>query len=189
MKLSIYFNMHYSQVEEVWLGDRKVYGFKGESEQPATVFVKDGPVVMAFRPLALTDLGRTCAVRVCIKGRFLEISFYNYEGEARAFEPKELMLALTGFAVHVKQEREFTDLRTFMDEVHAAELSDRLSSQLNGHTRWIQYHTKESNLEFAYSPRSEGILYATVNGRPRPAPCFEATGLDEKRLPFLDGKK
>lgn len=189
MKLSVYLPLHYGHVDEVWLGDRKLDRFIGESEKPVTVFVKDGPVAMAFRPLTLTDLGRSCAVKVGIMGRFLEISFYNYAGETHAFEPKELMLCMTGFAVHVKQVSEIANLQLFMDEVHAAELSDRLSSQLNGHTRWIRYRTKESILEFAYSPRSEGILYATVNGKPRPVSPLRATGLDETRLPFLDGKK
>lgn len=186
MKLSICFPLHYSGVESVWLGDRRLPDGTGESEQPVTVFVQDGPVLMAFRPLALTDLGRKCAVRVSVQEKFMEIAFYNYEGKARAFDPKELMLTLSGFAVHVQQFNESTDLQTFMDEVQTAELTDHLSSQLHGHTRWISYQTKETKLELAYSPRSEGILYAAVDGEPRPAPRLQATGLDARQLPFLD---
>lgn len=189
MKLSLLFPMHYIGVEELWLGDRKLEGGQGESEQPVPVFVKDGPVVMAFRPLALTDLGRTHAVRAEIKGKFLEVSFYNYEGEAREFSPRELMLTLSGFAVHVKRTAEISSLDTFMEEVRNAELSDHLSSQLHGDTRWIRYRVGETNLAFAYSPRSEGVLYATVNGEPRPTPRLKATGLDERRLPFIDSQK
>jgi hypothetical protein len=186
MKLSILFPLHYGGVEQIWLGDRRADEQAGESAEPVTVFVKDGPVYMAFRPLKLTDLGRSCAVRTAIRGKFLEISFYNYEGESRSFDPKELLLVSSGFAVHMKQAKQYRGFREFMEEVGRAELSDRTTGQLNGYTRWIRYVTGQDKLEFAYSPRSEGILYATVNGVPRPEPLIQAPHLDIFRLSFTN---
>jgi hypothetical protein len=185
MKLSVLFPMHYSKVEEVWVGDKKLSGLSGEGNESETVFIKDGPVYMAFRPLSITNLGRKSAVKVKIKGSFLEISFYNYEGPERSFDKKEILLTSSGFAVYVKQVKKIQNIQMFMDEVNGAALSDKQTNQLNGYTRWIDYQSKDLSLEFAYSPRSEGILYASVNGRPRSRERIKATGVNVAELPFL----
>lgn len=189
MKLSILLPMHYSKPENIWIGSEKLDGSTGESEEPASVFIQDGPVAMAFRPLSTTDLGRKSAVKVKPNGAFLEISFYNYEGPKRSFDKNQVLLALAGFAVHVKQVNETAGIQSFMNEVNGASLSDKLTSQLNGATRWIAYETKDTSLEFAYSPRSEGVLYASVNGMPRSYERIHATGLDVKQLPLWQGIK
>jgi hypothetical protein len=71
---------------------------------------------------------------------------------------------------------------------HASEyiLTDTTTCQQGGYTRWIRYKNKETDLHFAYSPVSEGIMIAAVNGRPRPEPVFTATALEPGKLPFLE---
>lgn len=186
LKLSILLPCHYNTVEEIWLGDRKVEAFKGESTEMVTVFVKDGPVYMAFRPMEFTNYGRKAAVRVEKVENYVMISFYNYEGPAKSFEPKEIKLTSAGFVVHVKQLSEMRNLREFMDMADSGTLSDRMTSQLGGHVRRIRYTNKDTDLNFVYSPITEGILVDTINGRPREASIFKATGVDSSKLPFLN---
>lgn len=185
MKLSILFPCHFAKPDEIWIGGEKLQGFTGESQQPATVFVKDGPVYLAFTPLALTDHGRQAAVRVEECGKYIMISFYNYEGEAKSFDTKALFLTSSGFVATVMDASEAGSMGDFMAYVNNHSLTDAVERSEGGYTRWIRYTRKEVDLHFAYSPISEGIMIATVNGRPRPEPVFEADGIAGDQLPFM----
>lgn len=185
MKLSILFPCHFGEVQEVRLGAEQWVLGEAQSLDPVPVYVKDGPVYFAFRPLQLTDLGRHAAVKVVKDGSYLMVSFFNYEGEERSFETQEALLTTNGFVVHMKRAEEFADFEAFIRYVEQGVLEDELTGQLEGYTRWIRYTHPDVELQFAYSPVSEGILYSTVNGHPRPAPRFEATGIDSMKLPFL----
>lgn len=185
MKLSILFPCHFSEPEEVWIGGEKLESLSGESREPSTVFVKDGAVYMAFTPLALTDHGRRAAVRVEKAGRYAMISFYNYEGEARPFGVNDLFLTSSGFVANFGDAAEagsFGDFRKRMGEYC---LSDRVERSEGGYTRWIRYRRGGTDLHLAFSPMSEGVMVAAVNGRPRLEPVFSAGGIDTERLPFM----
>ncbi|WP_127582583.1 hypothetical protein [Paenibacillus koleovorans] len=185
MKLSILLPCHFGEPEEIRLGaERRVQG-AAESRNALPVYIKDGPVYFAFRPLQLTDHGRQAAVKVTREGQYLSLSFYNYEGEERGFETREAILTTNGFIAHVKRAEEFADFDAFIRYAEQGTLEDELTGQLEGYTRRIRYTHPEADLQFAYSPVSEGILYSTVNGLPRRAPRFEATGFDANALPFL----
>jgi hypothetical protein len=185
MKLSIILPCHFSTVEEIWLGNNKLPNLEGESINPCTVFVKDGPVYMAFKPLELTNHGRKAAVKVEKVENFIMISFYNYEGPAKSFDPKDIMLTSTGFITHIKSSSEFKGLNDFMSFVEEGTVQDKITSQMKAYTRWVRYTRNDIDLHFAYSPISEGIMIETINGRRRPKTVFEATGLDSSVLPFL----
>lgn len=184
MKLSILFPCHFGKVEEIWLGNRKLDGFSGESTEPVTVYVKDGPVYMAFTPLKLTDHGREAAVKVEQEGNYIMVSFYNYEGRARSFEHKELFLTSSGFIAHICDANEMKDFVAFQKHYGNYSLTDNTTFQ-GGYTRWVRYKRDDIDLHFAYSPVSEGIMIATINGKPRPEPVFSATAVEEGELPLL----
>jgi hypothetical protein len=187
MKLSILLPCHFSKPDEIWIGGEKLKSFAGESAEPQTVFVKDGTVCMAFTPLALTDHGRQAAVRVEEAGRYVFVSFYNYEGEARPFTAKELFLTCSGFVANIGSAADSGGFGEFMAGVGDYTLSDRLERSEGGYTRWIRYKRRGLDLHFAYSPISEGIMVAAVNGRPRPEPVFSAGGIVTEKLPFMAG--
>jgi hypothetical protein len=113
------------------------------------------------------------------------ISFYNYEGPAKSFDPKDIMLTSTGFITHIKSSSEFKGLNDFMSFVEEGTVQDKITSQMKAYTRWVRYTRNDIDLHFAYSPISEGIMIETINGRRRPKTVFEATGLDSSVLPFL----
>ncbi|NSW89772.1 MAG: hypothetical protein HPY74_03650 [Firmicutes bacterium] len=185
MKLSIIMPCHFNTIEEIWLGTDKLSSLEGESIKPCTIFVKDGPVYMAFKPLELTNHGRRATVKVEKVKNFIMISFYNYEGPAKSFDPKDIILTSAGFIAHIKSSSEFKDINRFVSFVEDSTLKDKITSQMGAYTRWVRYTRKDLDLHFAYSPISEGIMIATINGCPRPKSIFEATGLDSRVLPFL----
>jgi hypothetical protein len=185
MKLTILFPEHFSKVEEVWLAEEKLSGGEGQCAEPSPVFVKDGPVFMGFMPLTLTDHGRKAAVRVERWENYLAVSFYNYEGAVRSFDPREMLLTASGFVAHVGSDREYPDFGAFRRYAASGTVRDETTETEGGHTRWVHYTHPAADLRFAISPSSEGILIDTVDGRPRPEPIFSATGLDARKLPFL----
>jgi len=185
MKLSVLFPVHFRDVDAIWLGDRPARKEGDASELPVPVYVQDGPVYFCFRPLALSDAGRSAAVKIERSGEYAMISFFNYEGPAKTFSPKEAMLLANGFVVHVGSEAEDGSFDAFRARASAGSLSDEMTQQLEGYTRRIRYAHPDATFDFAYSPRSEGVLYAAIDGRPRPEPRFAASGFDAKALPFL----
>jgi hypothetical protein len=190
MKLSVLFPSHFAWPDEVWLGGERVGlgdapGALAERRDPCPAFVRCGPVFFAFRPLALTDLGRASAVRVERWDRYLAISFYHYEGPARAFGDEELLRVAGGFVAHVGAEAGGAGFTGFRARAAEGVLTDETTESEGGWTRWIRYTHPDADLAFAISPAGEGILLATIDGRPRPEPVFAATGIDARRLPFL----
>lgn len=215
MKLAILLPTHFAPIEEVRLGDRRFGGervgdrgleghrggrqFGGtlngaptlsaaplESVDPCAVLVKDGPVYLAFVPLALTDHGRRAAVRIESWENYLAICLYNYEGPVRSFDVPTVMRTSNGFVVHAASDAEFPDLEAFAKFVNAGTVSDETTESEDGYTRWIAYTHPAVSLRLALSPASEGILTATIDGRPRPEPIFAASGLSARWLPFLE---
>jgi hypothetical protein len=186
--LAVLLPSHFGEVDEVWLGDRRLAGREAagaESAAPCDVVVRDGPVYLGFRPLALTDLGRRAAVRIERWGAYLALCFYHYEGPARAFTEREMMLTASGFVAHAGSDRGFPRAADFRAHVAAGTVEDRTEESEGAFTRWVRYRHPAVDLGLAISPVSEGIVAATVGGRPRPEPVFAATGIDARRLPFL----
>jgi hypothetical protein len=206
MKLSIMFPCHFGWTQEVVLGDdrrtrvsleaapgsgealaREVFTREvlASCEDPCPVFVKDGPVYMAFEPLTLTDRGREAAVKIERLGNYLALSFYNYEGPCRSFEVEEMLLTSSGFVAHLGTVDEWETFDAFIADSSGGTITDHMTTQEGAVTRWVRYRHGSLDMHFAYSPLSEGIMIDTIGGKPRPRPIFEATGLDSRRLPFL----
>ena len=185
MKLTILLPTHFSTVDEVWVGDRRCTGDRRQSAEACPVFVRDGPVYMAFVPLSLTNHGRSAAVRVESWERYLAVSFYNYEGPERAFDFATVMLTSSGFAVHVASAEEHPDFAAFMRYASSGSVSDETQESESGVTRWISYSHPAASLRLSLTPASEGIIMATINGRQRAEQIFAASGLAARRLPFL----
>jgi hypothetical protein len=188
LKLSLLFPAQYGSAEEVWLGSRKLDGEQGSSQDPCPVFVKDGPVYMAFHPLILTNHGREAAVRVELVNGYVVVSFYNYQGPSRDFSEQDFLLTGNGFVAEVGSEQEsgsFASFRRLNQEPH---IHDELFTCT--HYRWrslrrTKYEREGLTLECEYSPVMEGIKCITVNGRIPQTPILQLTGLDSGKLPFI----
>lgn len=87
--------------------------------------------------------------------------------------------------MHVKPVRDGWTIDRLRDHLASFVLRDRDRSQLGGTVRWVRYGNGELELELAYSPLSEGIMVATVNGRPRPDPVFSCSAVPQTSVPLL----
>lgn len=100
LKLTINISALYDLPDEVWLGDRRLDNYSGESEVAETVFVRDGEVYMSFRPLM--PWTADSRIRVRAVNRVLEISFISYEGEPRDFPREQLLNIINGVAAEIR---------------------------------------------------------------------------------------
>ncbi|MCJ8014447.1 hypothetical protein MUG84_22360 [Paenibacillus sp. KQZ6P-2] len=188
LKLSILIPCQYSEPDGIWLGERRLEELTGESLEPCPVFVKDGAVYMAFHPLLLTNHGRRAAVKVERVNGFLMLSFYNYEGEARDFDPKTFVLTGNGFVVQVSSEQEAGGFEAFRVASSKARILDETHSSAHSRRTVLRRTTFElegAKLSCEYSPISEGIRYIEVNGRIPANEKLAITGYDVSRLPFI----
>ncbi|MFW6313755.1 MAG: hypothetical protein ACOC2N_07715, partial [Spirochaetota bacterium] len=119
------------------------------------------------------------------RGNYLYLSFINYDGPTRRFVDEELQLTSAGCVVHVKSVREGWGVDRLREYVASFGLTDGMREQLGGTIRWIRYGNDELEPEFAYSPISEGIMVANVNGKPRRDPVFSCSAIQEASVPFL----
>ncbi|WP_188994761.1 hypothetical protein [Paenibacillus nasutitermitis] len=188
LKLSILIPCQHSEPDSIWLGDRRLEELTGESLEPCPVFVKDGAVYMAFHPLMLTNHGRRAAVKVERVNGYLVLSFYNYEGEVKDFDPKTFVLTGNGFVVQVSSEQEAGEFEAFRVASSKAQFHDNTHSSVHSRQTVLRRTTFESEgvtLSCEYSPISEGIRYIEVNGRIPANEKLAITGYDVCRLPFM----
>lgn len=190
LKLALAFPVHYANIETMWLGskllDTAKEGICGESVEPETVYVKDGPVIMAFKPTNLTNFGRKCAVRVTRTGDYVMAYFINYEGENRAFEEDELLLAKNGFAFEIREASDISidGLRALADTIA---ISDD-TTVLDGHPTGRTFKVSREGSEFfgIYCPLTESIRCLTINGLSLEAPVYYSSDIDAKKLPLYN---
>jgi hypothetical protein len=186
LRLSVMIPCHYAPVSEILIDGRTITPDDRLPVKLTTVspvYFRDGAVCAAVVPLETTNHGGGGTV-IERRGNYLFISFVNYHGERRPFTERELFLTSSGCIVHAKPAAEWS-LSRLRDYVGTFRLSDRYREQLGGIIRWIRYGNKEMELEFAYSPLSEGIMVASVNGTPRPDPVFSCSAPEAHQLPFL----
>ncbi|RAV13343.1 hypothetical protein [Paenibacillus contaminans] len=187
LKLTLLFPARYGFVEEVWLGERNLSGLEGGSVEPCPVFVKDGPVYMAFFPLLFGNHGRDKAVKVERINDYLAVSFYNYEGEARDFAKRGFLLTGNGFVAEVRSEAEVGSFDNFRHMFQDGKIVDEWAygNAITSMRRTV-YERDGLKMECIWSPLTEGVKMAAINGKIPKEPLLAITGLDTARLPFLE---
>lgn len=187
LKLMLLFSARYGFVEEVWLGRQRLSELEGSSVEPCPVFIKDGPVYMAFFPLIFVDHGREKAVKVEKINDYLTVSFYNYEGQERDFARRGFLLTGNGFVAEIRSEAEvgsFDNFRQMFDDVKITDewaYGNAITSM-----RRTVYERDELKMECIWSPLTEGIQHASINGKIPNEPLLSIAGLEANKLPFLE---
>ncbi len=177
--------------DEIYLGQKKVADFRGESDEPAPVFVRLGETYMAFIPLqnhSEVKLTRKAAVRVRPEGKSLGISFYDYEGDPIELNPRQCTLIGSGFVCEMGSkaaDRSFEAFRKRFAKVTVRDIYRRTVHSRGAYTRQVHYSRADLALEMEYNPTTEGIRYQTVNGKVPHTPQLEATNLPRDRVPYL----
>ena len=169
-------------VDEVWIGDRRLPDRDGESPTADWVILKDGPMLLAFHPLAATDLGRRVAVRSEHVDGLRVISFYNYEGAKRTFARDELPAVRNGFVFEAATTRQYRTAGAFLKALRRAQVSDTVVMA----TRRVRYLRGRREMLLWLDPRRQSIKAATVNGRQVAYDPLEIDGVDVARVPWLN---
>ncbi len=182
LKLSLAFATNYTVPEEIWLGDQRVTDFTETSVETCPLFVKDGPVYMAFHPLNNTDLGRAYSIRVEKYDPFVLVSFYNLCGrsEAETIDPQEFMTVKNGFVSVASSEEESGSFNAFKAKYTDCEITDQ-----GDKNRHIKYQNDDLVLECEVAPISNSLRFMAVNGRVPVIDRMEADSLDVKELPLM----
>ncbi|MBI4023907.1 MAG: hypothetical protein HY360_02940 [Verrucomicrobia bacterium] len=180
LKLSLVLQEMTSRIEEIWIGDRKLSDGDGEADQADWVILRDGPMLLAFLPLAATNLGRKVVIRSTQENKYRVISFYNYEGAARDFQMHELQVVPNGFIFEASTLREHKDVPAFLRDLRKAEVSD--STVLEA--RRVRYLRDGRELFLWMDAARQTIQAATVNGRPPEAAPLRVDGVEGATIPW-----
>lgn len=146
------------------------------------IFVQDGPVHLAMRALNATRWSKEDAVRIEEAGHYCMLSFFNYHGAPRVFSGEELSRTLNGFVSVVGLARE-ESFEEFQSRVLAAEVLDYFYFG----TRTVSVRLGADHLAMSYHTGGNRVRYSSIDGVPPARPRWEADGLGETDLPFLDG--
>jgi hypothetical protein len=183
-------------VDELYIGGRKCDGVTGDSNEPATVFVRMHKTYMALIPLIDNSavgakLPRQAAVRVRPEGWSLGVSLYNYQGDGVDLNPRQYCLMGNGFVCEMGDEKtdgSFDRFRARLaDDKHTVtSLYRRTVHSRGAYTRQVTYQRDGLKLEIEYEPITEGIRYRTIDGRCAPEPQLDAPGLPKDKAPLLE---
>ena len=170
LRLSVVLTAHFGAVEKLEIRE-------------GHVFMEDGPVRMALRPLNAALHGGAEKIRIEEVQNYQVVSFDNYAGAKRTFTRAELGGMLNGF-VSVMGRTEEESYEEFVNRVAGAECVDYWHSG----SRTVRYRLGDTLLEMNYAVEADRVRFACINGRLMPRPAWEADGLPAERLPFLTGE-
>jgi hypothetical protein len=183
MRQTVILPAHYHDVAAAYIGDTRVDDFTGASASAAPVFLDLGQLYLALYPLAMTDHGRRDLIRLERVGDYRTISFFNYEGPARAFDQATLRETFNGFLVQVSGPAEAGSFAAFRAAWSIELLEDWWMSG-NRRTRVI---TRGHELLLNWSALSDTLRTETIDGREPRRERLWATGLDLAAFPLLAG--
>ena len=142
-----------------------------------TLFVHDGSVHVAVRPLIGQNLGvKGSQIRLEQEGRCLGLSVYNYEAEQPlplSLEKVKLINPMRfirgGFVVEVGDHKHYPDAADFRRHMLAAVVREELSDEK---VRTVTCASGPDTMAISYDMEADRILSRTLNGQPAAAPLF-----------------
>ena len=170
----------YDPIDEVYVNDRKLkdgdlpYSLKSGD----TLFVHDGPVHVAVRPLVGQNLGvKGSQIRLEHEKRCLGLSVYNYESEqplplslekVKMINPMRFIRG--GFVLEVGDRKHYPDAAAFRRHVLAGMVSEEIKG---GKARTVTWKTGPDTMATGYDMDADRLLARTLNGKPAVAPPLE----------------
>jgi len=126
---------------EIYAAGRRIASLPYRSDVPQIVVLKDGPIVMGLRPLAVSNLGRGCCTEISRSDEHLWISYWNYKGRERVFTVDALQAIRNGF-VWIIEEASATTPQALHRRLAKAGIKDRVK----GVYRQVSYADGEVQL-------------------------------------------
>lgn len=167
LRMSIVIAAKGDTLDQVYIDGKTVSGsYTAEEVRP--VFIADGDVYMAFLPLEVTDHGRQQGMRLHYVNGYAELSYYNYDGQVRAFRKNQMLLTANGYVSILRSKKDFACFADFVAAYSHYTLHD--ATECSGHTRGahartVSFQNCDSTFEFSYSPLTEGIRYALTKNK------------------------
>jgi len=151
----------FGPVEEVWLGNQKCPDRTGTSDKPDWVFLRDGTSFVGLRPLVSVSHGGGPLVAIRPIGRFLCLSFANYDGAAQDFQPALLRQTGGGAVVCLGSEEQFRGgFAEFRESCLAASVEDETyESQRRIGATW-----RGREIEVLWDLQTENLIFARTEG-------------------------
>ena len=147
--------------DELCIGGEAVKQFPHEFDWREIVFIRDGGVYVAIRPLEPVDHGRQTACRVAEERDHLVLSIYNYQGERRDFDPEQMFTMHNGFLCEICHADSFESFDTFKEHIAEADVTDRRDGTL----RDVAYTSGGDTLRVVFDTKQERFGHRSVNGR------------------------
>jgi hypothetical protein len=170
LRLTIVIPTIYRSIRRIYVGDREIK-LPFAAETPETVWVEDEFLFAAFRPLTITNHGRTMALRIEEQDHYLSIQFINYEGSFRRFDRRDLLHTLNGFVAEVAGPSDAGSFAAFREKVNNGQATDRVGAD----QRVVSYRRTGVSLEMSYSLTNDRLKYTLVDGALLARHPFEIT--------------
>ncbi|MHB9026140.1 MAG: hypothetical protein ACYC7E_18525 [Armatimonadota bacterium] len=155
----------YRPLEELWVGEGRVDLTKLPVTFPAVqpLFLRDGPVYAAVLPLEITNLGREMAMRVNVdEHKLLTVSYYNYKGAPKEFQPAEFRKISSGYAFEIAAKEDYKDFAAFRAQMGKARVTD----SFQGDEREATFTSGADRLLLRFNPVVETEIARQINGQP-----------------------
>ncbi len=162
------------------MNDRKLKdGELPYSLKPGDVlFVHDGPVLVAVRPLVGQNLGvKGSQIRLEHEGRCLGLSVYNYQSDQPlplSLEKVKLINPMRfirgGFMLQVGDRQHYPEPASFHQHVLAGTISEEIK---DGKARTVTWRTGHDTMAVRYNMDTDRLLSRTLNGKPAACPPLD----------------
>ena len=160
-----------------WDGDRRVDALPVDFDWRQTLYVQDGPVYVALRPLEPANLGYRTPCRIERITDHVLVSIYNYDGPETRRDPDAMQMTHNGFVAEFGERSRFANLAAFKAHVARTTIEQQVSAV---GIRQVRYTSGGDCLELHYDALREKILVATVNGRSTLPEYLHVTMQDER---------
>jgi len=184
-RLQLMIPIHFNENISIYINSKKVDKYPYEVGNLNNIYITVNNSYFAFVPLEITNHGRKKAISVEKVNNHIIISLYNYEGENRAFGIRELLLTCSGFVTICKDKSEYSSFEEFIQYVNKGKISDVMEVQEGAASRKVKYKNTNIELNFMYSPITEGIFIKTIDKKPIDMNILKADGLNNRDIPFV----
>ena len=172
-----------NSVERMDLGDRRISDFQGESLELDDLFIEDGPLRIAIRPLVSRNVPADVRVRFVREKYWGLVHFYTYRGPALNLAERDLCRLGGGFICEVALRSEHKSMEDFKAWFRRGEVID----QEQAFMRHVHYHRAGLDLGLRWDEWADTIVLRSLNGAAMPTPKFQCSGLEAARLPWMAG--
>lgn len=186
--MNIILPSHEGDVDELWLcGSRvalpKEDGVFFTSDTAGAVALRGHNTYAGFVPFEATDCGRKHAMTAERRLGFVLVSFWNYDGPERDFDPYDFMFITNGYAAMIGSKAEDGSFEAFREKLARVKVRD-VGGRKVGSNRYVCGDYGDMKLELEVEPMHEGYARRTLNGREINDPTFWSSDFDVAALPF-----